>query len=248
MTEEHVTSAEAIAAGPEEVWAAITTASGSEAWSFRADVEPNEGGAVRLHRGPFAPDAAATVTAWEPPRRFAYEEPPSATEYLVEARDRGSCVVRVVSTFPGGTEWDDLAEEAGNGWRMSLLVLRAYVTHFAGLRSARLDLTAPVDAPVSARAEVGAVVATSLGVGGLTAGEEFHNALADGTVEHLGPYFTLLRATRPCPALFAISSFPMDAVTLSVNVTGRLYGADAEAVATRERPRWQDWLTRLTTQ
>ncbi len=45
----------------------------------------------------------------------------------------------------------------------------------------------------------------------------------------------LLRAAQPCPALFAISSFPMAAGALSVNVTGRLYGPDADAVAARER-------------
>lgn len=47
MTDDHVTSSEVeIAASPGEVWAAITTSAGSEAWSFRADVEPREGGAV----------------------------------------------------------------------------------------------------------------------------------------------------------------------------------------------------------
>jgi hypothetical protein len=48
--------------------------------------------------------------------------------------------------------------------------------------------------------------------------------------------------------MFAISCFPMDAVTLSINVTGRLYGPDAQAVADQERPRWHDWLTRLVAQ
>jgi hypothetical protein len=55
----------------------------------------------------------------------------------------------------------------------------------------------------------------------------------------------LLRAAQPGPALFAISSFPMAAGTLSVNVTGRLYGPDADAVAARERPRWHEWLAHL---
>lgn len=253
----HVTRSEIeIAASPEDVWEAITTASGSAAWSFPADVEPLEGGTVRLHRRPFAPDAFATVTAWEPPHRFAYEEqatapdPTFATELLVEARERGSCVVRVVSSlYAEGEGWDDIAEEAGTGWRMALLVLRSYVTHFPGQPAARLDLTVPVGAPPAARAEVGALVAASLGLRGLAAGSAFHtpedSPRVSGTVEHLGPYFMLLRAEQPCPGLFAISSFPMDAVTLSVNVAGRLYGASADAIAARERPRWHEWLTRL---
>ncbi|MEU6645975.1 SRPBCC domain-containing protein [Saccharomonospora sp. NPDC046836] len=255
----HVTHAEVeIAASPEEVWEAITTASGSAAWSFPADIEPREGGAVRLHRGPFGPDAFATVTAWEPPHRFAYEEraattgPTIATEFLVEARERGSCVVRVVSgLYADGDGWDDIAEETGTGWRMALLLLRSYVTHFADEPAARLDLTVPVRAPATARAEVGTRVAAALGLSGLAKGAPFRTPAnaphANGTVEHLGPFFVLLRATQPCPALFGISSFPMDAVTLSVNVTGRLYGPGAEAVAERERPRWHEWLTRLAT-
>lgn len=246
-----------IAASPEEVWQAITSASGSAAWSFPADIEPHEGGAVRLDRGPFGPDASATVTAWEPPYRFAYEErapapaPSIATEFLVEAREHGSCVVRVVSgLYADGEGWDDIAEDVGTGWRMALLVLRSYVTHFPGRPAARLDLTMPVSAPSDARAEVGALVATALGLSGLAEGAPFRTPEdappASGTIEHLGPYFVLLRATQPCPALFAISSFPMDAVTLSVNVSGRLYGPGADTIAARERPRWHDWLARLT--
>jgi uncharacterized protein YndB with AHSA1/START domain len=253
----HVTRSEVeIAAGPEEIWQAITTASGSAAWFFPADIEPRVGGAVRLHRGPFGPDAAATVTAWEPPHRFAYQErvagpaPTIATEFLVRAREHGSCVVRVVSSFyADGEGWDDIAEEAGTGWRMALLILRSYVIHFAGRPVTRLDLTMPVNAPPAARAEVGALVATALGLSGLAEGAPFRlprNAPhASGTIEHLGPCFVLLRAAQPCPALLAISSFPMDAVTLSVNVAGRLYGPHADAVAARERPRWHEWLAHL---
>ncbi|GAA3436734.1 SRPBCC domain-containing protein [Kutzneria kofuensis] len=218
-----------IPAGPEQVWAAITTDSG--AWSFQVDVD---GDTARFHREPFAPDATATVTAWEPPYRFAYEDPTFATEYLVTARDDGSCVVRVVSSLRvQGEGWDDIAEEAAKGWRMTLLVLRVYATYFAGLPAARVDLMMPVDAPPSARAEIGALLA------------DF--PIRAGVVEHRGPYFTLLRTTEPSPGMFAISCFPMDAVTLSVNVTGRLYGPEAEAAAARERPRWHEWLTRLTT-
>ncbi len=54
------------------------------------------------------------------------------------------------------------------------------------------------------------------------------------------PSFTLVRTNDQ---MFAISCFSMDAVTLSVNVTGRLYGPNANAAT--ERRRWQDWLTRL---
>jgi hypothetical protein len=221
MSDEHIE----VPASPEQVWAAITTNSG--AWSFQFDVQDD---VVHIHREPFAPDTTASVTAWEPPHRFAYEDPTFATEYLLTARDNGSCVLRVVSSLRvQGEGWDDIAEEAAKGWRMTLQVLRCYATHFAGQPSARIDLVADVDAPPEARAEVGALVAANLPV--------------DGVVEHQGPYFTLLRTHQP--GMFAVSCFPMDAVTLSINVTGRLYGPDAEAIAATERPRWQDWLTAI---
>jgi hypothetical protein len=220
MSEERIE----IPASPEQVWEAITTNSG--AWSFQVDVE---GDTAHFRREPFAPDATATVTAWEPPRRFAYEDPTFATEHLIEARGDGSCVVRVVSSLRvDGEGWDDIAEEAAKGWRMTLEVLRVYATHFAGQPSARIDLRVPVNAPPSARTEVA---------------RRLDDRPIDAVVEHQGPYFTLLRAADPCPGMFAISCFPMDAVTLSVNVTGRLYGPKAEAIAARERPRWQNWVT-----
>jgi hypothetical protein len=205
-----------IPASPEQVWAAITTDSG--AWSFQVDVD---GDTARFHREPFAPDSEATVTTWEPPRRFAYEDPSFATEILVTARDQGSCVVRVVSSLRvEGEGWDDIAEQAGKGWAMTLQVLRCYATHFAGQPSAAIDLIRPVDKPADIAA----------------------NLPVDGVIEHQGPSFTLLRTTS---GMFAISCFPMDAVTLSVNVTGRRYGPDAYTRAATERRRWLDWLTRL---
>jgi hypothetical protein len=53
----------------------------------------------------------------------------------------------------------------------------------------------------------------------------------------------LLRASSPCPALIAMSTLPMDGRTLTVNVSGRLYGPEAHAVAEREQPRWDAWLS-----
>ncbi|MEV6608077.1 SRPBCC domain-containing protein [Kutzneria sp. NPDC051319] len=230
MSEESVE----IPAGPEQVWAAITTDSG--AWSFQVDVEEDT---VHVRREPFAPDATATLTGWEPPGRFAYEDPTFATEYLITARDNGSCVLRVVNSLRvDGEGWDDIAEQAAKGWRMTLEVLRVYATHFAGMPSARIDLMTPVNAPETARAQVGRQMFAELGI----EGSACDGPLITGVVEHQGPYFALLRTTE---AMFAISAFPMDAVTLSINVTGRVYGPDAEAVAARERPRWQDWLGEL---
>lgn len=254
----HFASAEIeVPARPEEVWDAIATRHGTGAWLFTTDIEEREGGTVAIHRQPFGPDGVATVTAWDPPHRLAFEEPivgpdgrpgpPLATEFLVEARQGGACVVRVVSGMRHVVdEWEDMIEGAAEGWRMSLTLLRAYLTHFAGRPAEHLDVISPVGRPLEHRSEVFAGVATGLGLSRLAAGDPFRApsgapSLA-GTIEHTASYFALLRTTEPGPGLVAISTFPMDGATLSVNVIGRLYGAEAAAVVERERPRWQAWV------
>ena len=94
-----------VSATPEQVWDAIASADGISAWMLRTELDPREGGAVKFHMGP---DGASegTVTAFEPTRRIAYEEDwatlvghagadvtPLVTEFLVEARSGGTCVV-----------------------------------------------------------------------------------------------------------------------------------------------------------
>src|SRR5205807_923361 len=87
---------------PEEVWQAIATGPGISSWFVPTESQGRVGGAVVSHFGA-GMDSCATITAWEPARRFAAESeglgpnaPPLATEWLVEARSGGSCVVRVV--------------------------------------------------------------------------------------------------------------------------------------------------------
>src|SRR5690348_1276149 len=88
-------------ATPEQVWAAIATGPGIDSWFMgRNEVEPRQGGALRMVVNDYF-TAEATVTGWDPPRRFAYESAPEADgsfmafEYLVEGRNRASTVVRL---------------------------------------------------------------------------------------------------------------------------------------------------------
>jgi uncharacterized protein YndB with AHSA1/START domain len=238
---------------PDEVWDAIATGEGTAAWAFAADIDES---AVTIHREPFGPDASANVTAWEPPHRFAYEEPispglpPLATEFLLEARDHGTCVVRVVTGFAQvGEEWEEMLDGAAEGWRMSLLVLRAYLTHFKGRPVANASATFNTGRPVADRDAVAQRLLGGLGVAGLAAGDAFRTPddappLA-GTVEYASTGYMLLRADEPAPALFAISAFPMADPAVSVNVVGHLFGPAAAGTARREEKRWQDWLASI---
>ena len=121
---------------PEQVWEAIATGPGITSWFIPHEVEGREGGAVGMDFGPGIGEVTATVTAWEPSRRVVFEgegDRALAHEWLVEARDGGSCVVRlVVSGFGPGADWDAEYDGLSSGWQIFLHNLRLYLTHFAG--------------------------------------------------------------------------------------------------------------------
>src|SRR5579862_8302849 len=86
---------------PEEVWRAIASGPGISSWFVPTRSEEREGGQVVCNFGP-GMDSSSTITAWEPPKRFAAEgdmgapgSPKVATEWIVEARAGGTCLVRV---------------------------------------------------------------------------------------------------------------------------------------------------------
>ena len=84
---------------PEEVWRAIATGPGMSAWFVPSTCEERAGGVVTNNFGPGMESVAALKT-WNPPPSFSAEteEEPGkiATEWTVEAKDGGTCVVRVV--------------------------------------------------------------------------------------------------------------------------------------------------------
>ncbi len=125
----------AIAATPEQVWEAITTGAGLTAWFM-----PMEDA---------APDGA-NVTAWDPPKRFAVRLPEAddgstqAFEYLIEAREGGSAVLRFVHSGVLSDNWDDEFEGlTSHGWDMYLHTLTQYLTYFAGRRAVFIGAEAP---------------------------------------------------------------------------------------------------------
>jgi len=53
-----------------------------------------------------------------------------ATEWIVEARSGGTCVVRVVhSLFASADDWDDQIESIESGWPTFFRILRTYLTN-----------------------------------------------------------------------------------------------------------------------
>ena len=94
-------------------------------------------------------ESLSTITTWEPPHRFVADsrddmgpdDPTVATEWIVEARSGGACVVRVVhGWFTSGNDWDDQFEGHTYGWISFFRVLRLYLEHFRGQRGSPFQL------------------------------------------------------------------------------------------------------------
>ncbi|PZG02439.1 SRPBCC family protein [Micromonospora deserti] len=126
-----------LAATPEQVWEAIATGPGLDSWFMgRSEVEPEVGGRARLSMAGHVDEA--TITAWEPGKRFADRTEPGpdgifmAIEYLIEGRDQGSTVLRLVQSGVLGDNWEAEYEAMTTGWDMYLGTLAAYLAHFPG--------------------------------------------------------------------------------------------------------------------
>jgi len=123
---------------PEQVWQAIATGPGVGAWFVPTEVDGRIGGTFTSHFGG-GMDAVATITEWDAPHRFVKEDswgpngPTMATEWIVEARGGGTCMVRVVhSLFAETDDWDDQLTGVESGWPSFFSILRLYLEHFAG--------------------------------------------------------------------------------------------------------------------
>jgi hypothetical protein len=200
-------------------------------------------------------DSTGHVTAWEPPRRFAYEEPgwsgdaPAlATEFLIETQAGGPCKVRIVhSLFTSSEAWDDQLDGMEGGWRAFFGVLRIYLSHFAGLRAASIRPTRHFE---GSHDEAWDALKSGLGLSDVRAGERCDTSINGGpclvgTVEGLSESTDhrelTLRLGQPGRGVALIGTYVWDG---RVNVAASLYfyGDDADALAAREAPVWQQWM------
>lgn len=240
---------------PEEVWRAVATGPGITSWFVPSEVEEREGGAAVSHFGPgTSMDSVSTITAWDPPHRFAAESqdlgpnaPPVATEWIVEARSGGTCVVRVVhSLFASADDWDNQLEAWESGWPDFFRILRLYLTHFRGQRGSAMQLGNAAPEPKS---EAWAALTSSLGLAGATMGQRVRTPTGApplaGLVERVGedpfPEELLLRLDEPVPGIAHL--FAMDLggqVYLSIRLY--LYGDQASVVVARDELLWRAWM------
>jgi uncharacterized protein YndB with AHSA1/START domain len=262
----------------EEVWRAIATGEGISSWFVPSKVEEREGGTTVTSFGP-GMDAVATITQWNPPHGFTAEsqaepgeEAPAtvATEWIVEARGGGMCVVRVVHRwFADSDDWDGQFEGHAYGWATSFFwMLRQYLSHFAGQKCATYQLSAPSDKPA---VEITRTIKGALNV---VAGTRRFASTPEtpeisGIVERIeitDPELLRIRETspqvvaalegmegeepelflrldRPAPGLAHVMIIGMGDQTL-LSMRFHLFGADGAAVAPEAEREWSGWLAR----
>lgn len=240
---------------PEEVWEAIATGPGITAWFVPTDVEERPGGTVSQYHGE-GPGMRQTadITAWEPPTRFAYETEWApdegvaprrmASEFLVEAKAGGTCVVRVVNRgFGDGEEWDRALEGTRGGWGPALTSLRLYLEHFAGQAAAPVSTSGPLE---GARADAWRALLDALGMPDAGEGDRVA-ASADGapeiagTVEFARDTQMILRLERPAPGLGMVGVGGPGATAFGF-LRAQLFGDGAAAIAAREQGAWKAWM------
>ena len=242
---------------PEQVWQAIATGPGISSWFVPAEVEEREGGAITFHLGVM--DSSGIVTAWEPPRRFAYEErdwgenaPPLATECLVEARSGGTCVVRLVhSLFASGDEWDDQMESFEAGWPPFFDVLRLVLSHFEGQPSASFRVMNAAHRP---EPEAWDALVKELGLENAARGERrtasasgtppFAGTVERGAGEGKNAHEILLRLDEPAPGVALIGAYTWGGQTWAM-LSLYLFGDRARALANRDEPLWKAWMNEI---
>jgi uncharacterized protein YndB with AHSA1/START domain len=238
---------------PEQVWQAIATGPGISAWFVPAELEERAGGSITSHFGP-GMDSTATINTWEPPHRFTADSsglgpnaPPLATEWIVEARSPGVCVVRVVhSLFASTDDWDDQLSGVESGWPAFFRILRLYLAHFPGQPCSRFQVMGVAHGQESQAWEA---LTSSLGLGGATVGQR-PNSIAgapplNGVVEaiHEGTHsYTLLLLDEPAPGAAFLSACPMGG-QIFMTISFHLFGDRAADAVQRTEPLWQTWMS-----
>jgi len=239
---------------PEQVWHALATAAGLSAWFLPTDLEEHEGGALHFSMGPDM-GSDGHVTAWEPPRRLVYEEDwaalmgqdpsvlsPLTSEFVVEARSGGTCVVRVTSSgFGTGAAWEsDFWADMGASWEPQFENLRLYVAHFAGRSATVLEASAAHAAETDAlwsalRAALGAGEGgTTIDVRGVT-----------GVLQRVEGRQAFVLLAGPVEGMLHASVHAMGEDESLASVRLFLFSPDAEAYVAREQPAWEAWLGEL---
>ncbi|MGH3121310.1 MAG: hypothetical protein ACRDND_09855 [Streptosporangiaceae bacterium] len=223
-------------ATPGQVWAAVATAAGTASWLFpMGEDEAHAVGDVV---------AGHTVTTFDPPHHLVVRaEAPDGTvmnalEYIIEARDGGTAVLRYVHSGIFTDDWDNQYDAAGQHTDFYLHTLGQYLRYFDG----RPVTYVAAEGPESSKAP-GAfdAVRRGLGVNGQgAAGDQVRLALPrleplEGVVDYTAPNFLGVRTADGLYRFYGRNAFGMP-----VGLAHHLFapGVDRE----KTELAWRTWL------
>jgi len=237
----------------EEVWRAIATGPGISSWFVPTRSEERQGGQVVSNFGP-GMDCPATITMWQPPLRFVAESvigppgsPKMATEWSVEARAGGTCVVRVVhSLFASTDDWDNQLEGVEQGWPTYFRILRMYLEKFKGMTCSAMQFVGfSSDSETKAWEKAGGELRLLKVAEGQKWSAPDGFPRMTGVVDSLGKGMhsnaVLLRLDTPAPGSAYIGAFSCGGMVM-VCMSVYLYGDKAKAAVERDEPTWQTWI------
>lgn len=238
---------------PEEVWRAIASGPGISSWFVPARSEEREGGQLVCTFGP-GMDCPATITLWQPPLRFVAEgdmgppgSPKVATEWSVEARAGGKCVVRVVhSLFASTDDWDNQLDGLEQGWPTYFRILRRYLEAFKGLPCSAMQFVGfSGDSETKAWEKAGG----ALGLLKVAPGQSWSTpdglprmaGVVDSVGKGMHPNTVLLRLEAPAPGTAYVGAFSCGGMVM-VCMSLYLYGAKAKPAVESDEAAWQTWI------
>jgi uncharacterized protein YndB with AHSA1/START domain len=233
---------------PEQVWELIATGPGISTWFMPASVEPHVGGSITQRHGSGDDEGSeGTITAYEPPHRFVYEEQfegrTVATEFLVESKSGGSCVVRIV-THGLAADDADFVDGLTSGWTQALAILRIRLAAFDAqpVGSARVWTH-----PEGALDEAWSAAMRRAALDGVSAGDPVGRdgdgpTAFRGEVALVQDHGVIVRVDAPRPGALSFIATDFGDRT-SVVVDRYVYGDDAKAAAEREAAAWAEELT-----
>jgi uncharacterized protein YndB with AHSA1/START domain len=237
---------------PEQVWQAIASGPGISAWFVPTKLDGRVGGTVESDFGG-GMVSSATITEWQPPRRLVVEDkwlqggPPVATEWSVEAKRGGTCIVRVVhSLFASTDDWDGQLESTEHGWPGYFRVLRHYLEHHAGEAAASFVFMVPAAGGADA---IWNTLSKALGTPAPRVGQQVRVEVPDGAaiagtvqaIDHLPQGKGLMLVLdEPAPGIVLASA--MDCMGMQMATLQAFYYGPRAGAAAAQQECWQRWL------
>src|SRR5213593_4027411 len=185
----------------EQAWDAIATGRGMDSWFMgRNTIEPRQGGTATWSIGEYT--ATSTVTAWDPPTRFAFTQEPGPDgsfhrfDYQVSERSGGGIAIRYEHTGMLGDDWEAEYEAMQEGDPAYVFKLHQYLTYFAGRYGVSVEAFGP---EITDRERAMAIYREVLGLGyDVGIDTPVKTALdgvgtIDGSVDFLSPSFLGVR-------------------------------------------------------